>query len=205
MAVVAGIVFFVLRALLALSPSLASRRPIKKWAAVGALATGAFYLLLSGAGVSTQRAFIMIAIVLVGVMLDRPALTFRTLAIAAFAVLLFAPQAVVHPSFQMSFAATLALIAAYQYGLPWRADADTSRGARAALWGGREIGGAGARLAGRRPRHHALRRLPLPSPGALRRARQSAGHAGGLGLGDADGHPRRAGACRSASTRRSGG
>ncbi len=93
--------------LLALSPSLASRRPIKKWAAVGALATGAFYLLLSGTGVSTQRAFIMIAIVLVGVMLDRPVLTFRTLAVAAFAVLLFAPQAVVHPSFQMSFAATL--------------------------------------------------------------------------------------------------
>ena len=64
MAVVAGIAFFVIRALLALSPSLASRRPIKKWAAVGALATGAFYLLLSGTGVSTQRAFIMIAIVL---------------------------------------------------------------------------------------------------------------------------------------------
>ena len=127
--------------MLALSPSLASRRPIKKWAAVGALATGTFYLLLSGTGVSTQRAFIMIAIVLVGVMLDRPVLTFRTLAVAAFAVLLFAPQAVVHPSFQMSFAATLALIAAYQYGWPWRADADTSAAARAALWGWREIGG----------------------------------------------------------------
>src|ERR1039458_7477581 len=45
------------------------------------------------------------------------------------------------PSFQMSFAATLALIAAYQYGLPWRAKADTSLGARVALWGGREIAG----------------------------------------------------------------
>ncbi len=52
----------------------------------------------------------------------------------------------------------------------------------------------GAGLAGRRARHHALRRLPLPSPGALWRARQSAGHAGGLGLGDAHGHPRRGGA-----------
>ena len=141
MAVVAGIAFFVIRALLALSPSLASERPIKKWAAVGALITGTFYLLLSGTGVSTQRAFIMTAIVLAGVMLDRPVLTFRTLAVAAFAVLLFAPQAVVHPSFQMSFAATLALIAAYQYGWPWRADADTSAAARAALWGWREIGG----------------------------------------------------------------
>ena len=83
----------------------------------------------------------MIAIVLIGVMADRPALTFRTLTIAAFGVLLIAPQAIVHPSFQMSFAATLALIAAYQYGLPWRAKADTSLVARAALWGAREIVG----------------------------------------------------------------
>ncbi len=141
MAVVAGIVFFVVRAGFALSPTLASRRPIKKWAAAGALVAAAFYLLLSGAEVATQRSFIMIAIVLIGVMVDRPAITFRTLSIAAICVLLLAPQAVVHPSFQMSFAATLALIAGYQYGLPWRADADTSLSARAALWGGREVAG----------------------------------------------------------------
>ena len=141
MAVVAGIVFFFIRAGLALIPSLASRRPIKKWAAAAALVTAAFYLVLSGASVSTQRAFIMIAIVLIGVMLDRPALTFRTIAMAAFAVLLLTPEAIVHPSFQMSFAAALALIAAYQYGLPWSAKADTSAGARMALWGGREIAG----------------------------------------------------------------
>ena len=141
MAVVAGVVFFVLRALLALVPGFASARPIKKWAAVGALGAAAFYLLLSGAEVATQRAFIMTAIVLMGVMADRPALTLRTLAIAAFGVLLLAPQAVVHPSFQMSFAATLALIAAYERGLPWFSKADSSLGARVALWGGREIAG----------------------------------------------------------------
>jgi competence protein ComEC len=140
MALVAGVVFFVLRALLALIPGLASARPIKKWSAVGAL-IGAFgYLLLSGSEVATQRSFIMTAIVLIGVMADRPALTLRTLAVAAFGVLLLAPQSVVHPSFQMSFAATLALIAAYERGLPWMvAGADTSIGARVALWGGREI------------------------------------------------------------------
>ena len=141
MAVVAGIVFFFIRAGLALMPPLASRHPIKKWAAAGALLTAAFYLVLSGASVSTQRAFIMIAILLVGVMVDRPTLTFRTLAVAAFGVLLLTPEAIVHPSFQMSFAATLALIAGYQYGLPWRARPDSSLGARAALWGGREIAG----------------------------------------------------------------
>jgi len=139
MAVVAGVAFFFIRAGLALFPALAVRRPIKKWAAAGALMMAAFYLVLSGASVSTQRAFIMIAIVLIGIMVDRPTLTFRTISIAAFAVLLLSPQAIVTPSFQMSFAAALALIAAYQYGLPFRADADSSLSARAAVWGGREI------------------------------------------------------------------
>ncbi len=141
MAVVSGIMFFFIRAGLALIPSIASRHPIKKWAAAAALVAATFYLLLSGAEVATQRSFIMIAIVLVGVMVDRPTLTFRTLTVAAFGVLLLQPELVVHPSFQMSFAATLALIAAYQYGLPWHAKADTSLGARVALWGGREIAG----------------------------------------------------------------
>jgi competence protein ComEC len=73
-------------------------------------------------------------------MADRSALTLRNLAVAALGVMLLAPEAVVHPSFQMSFAATLALIAAYERGLPWAtAGADTSLGARVALWGGREI------------------------------------------------------------------
>ncbi|MGH6663517.1 MAG: ComEC/Rec2 family competence protein, partial [Pseudolabrys sp.] len=139
MAVVAGIAFFFIRGGLALVPELASRKPIKKWAAIGAIATGAFYLVLSGASVSTQRAFIMIAIVLVGVMMDRRALTFRTITIAALIVLMLAPQAIAHPSFQMSFGATLALIASYNHGLPWRANADTPRATRIALWGGNEI------------------------------------------------------------------
>lgn len=140
MAVVAGVVFFAIRAGFAFVPGLAIRRPIKKWAALAALVAAACYLALSGAEIATRRAFIMVAIVLIGVMADRPALTLRTLAIAALAVMLLSPEAVVHPSFQMSFAATLALIAAYDRGLPWAtAGADSSLGARVALWGGREI------------------------------------------------------------------
>jgi competence protein ComEC len=141
MAVVAGIVFFVIRGSLALVPALATRRPIKKWAAAAALVTVFLYMLLSGSEVATQRSFVMIAIVLIGIMLDRATLTFRTISIAALCILVLSPQAVAHPSFQMSFAATLALIAAYQRGLPWKTDADTSRGARVALWGLREIVG----------------------------------------------------------------
>ena len=100
MALVAGVVFFVVRALLALSPMLAMRHAIKKWAALAALIAAFLYLLLSGAEVATQRSFIMTAIVLVAVMVDRSALTLRNLALAALAVMLLAPEAVVHPSFQ---------------------------------------------------------------------------------------------------------
>ena len=92
--------------------------------------------------VATQRSFIMIGVVLLGVLFDRPALTMRTLTIAALVVLLFAPESIVHPSFQMSFAATLALIAGYERGaIKLRGRADTSLGARAALSGANAIVG----------------------------------------------------------------
>ncbi|MCC6889970.1 MAG: ComEC family competence protein [Hyphomicrobiales bacterium] len=140
MAVVAGLVFGVLRALLALMPAAAGYFPAKKWAAGAALAAAAFYLVLSGAEVATQRSFIMVAIVLVGVMVDRPAITLRTLMAAAIVVLLITPEAIVHPSFQMSFAATLALVAGYERGLSWMSTAaETPRSVRIALWGGRAI------------------------------------------------------------------
>src|SRR3981189_2985246 len=140
MAVVAGVVFFTVRALLALIPALTVSFPIKKWAAAAALAAAAFYLLLSGCDVATQRSFFMTAVVLIAVMVDRRAVTFRTLAVAAMIVLALAPEALVHPSFQMSFAATLGLVALVQIGMPRLfASPDNSASARVALWGGREI------------------------------------------------------------------
>jgi competence protein ComEC len=140
MALVAGVVFFALRALLALSPPLAAAYPIKKWAAAGALVASAFYLALSGAEVATQRSFLMTAIVLVGVMVDRRAITFRTLALAALAVLLLSPESAVHPSFQMSFAATLGLVALVEQGMPrlLTLPRDTHL-ATLTSWGGREL------------------------------------------------------------------
>ena len=140
MAVVAGVVFFAVRALLALIPALTVSFPIKKWSAAAALGAAAFYLLLSGAEVATQRSFYMTAVVLIAVMVDRRAVTFRTLALAAMVVLVLAPEAVVHPSFQMSFAATLGLVALVQIGMPRLfASPDNSATAKVALWGGREI------------------------------------------------------------------
>src|SRR5271156_2074538 len=140
MAVVAGVVFFAVRALLALVPALTVSFPIKKWAAAAALAAAAFYLLLSGCDVATQRSFFMTAVVLIAVIVDRRAVTFRTLAVAAMIVLTLAPEALVHPSFQMSFAATLGLVALVQIGMPRLfASADSSATAKVALWGGREL------------------------------------------------------------------
>lgn len=115
MALVVGSVFGGLRALLALSPSLALRRPIKKWAAAGALGAAVFYLVLSGASVSTQRSFVMVAVVLFAVLLDRRAFSVRNVAVAAMIILLLTPEALLTVSFQMSFAATLALIAGFEY------------------------------------------------------------------------------------------
>jgi competence protein ComEC len=140
MAVVAGVVFFAVRALLALFPALTVGYAIKKWSAAAAFVAAAFYLLLSGAEVATQRSFFMTAVVLIAVMVDRRAVTFRTLAVAAMVVLTVAPEALVHPSFQMSFAATLGLVALVQIGMPALfATPDHTATARVALWGGREI------------------------------------------------------------------
>jgi competence protein ComEC len=118
MALVAGVLFAVVRGGLALIPGLALRRPIKKYAAFAVLGGVTFYLLLSGAEVATQRSYIMIAIVLGGVLIDRPALTLRTLAAAVVVTLIISPEAVLNPGFQMSFAATLALISFYERWVP---------------------------------------------------------------------------------------
>lgn len=111
---VAGLVFFAVRALLALWETVALNRPIKKWAAGAALAATAFYLLLSGATIPTQRAFLMSGLVIVAILLDRKGVTMRSVAWAAIAVLAIHPESLLGPSFQMSFAAVVALVAVYE-------------------------------------------------------------------------------------------
>jgi len=113
---VAGLLFLGLRALLAAIPPLALDYPIKKWAAVGAMAGAFAYLMLTGATIPTQRAFLMVALVFIAVITDRSALSMRLVAWAAFVVLAVAPESLLSASFQMSFAAVIALIAAYEFG-----------------------------------------------------------------------------------------
>ncbi|MEM7225854.1 MAG: ComEC/Rec2 family competence protein [Pseudomonadota bacterium] len=114
MGLVAGLVFFGVRALLALYPALALRQPIKKWAAAAAILAAFCYLFLVGATIPTQRAFLMIGVVLVAVLLDRAAVSLRLVAWAALVVLALAPESLLHAGFQMSFAAVTALVAGYE-------------------------------------------------------------------------------------------
>ena len=113
MVFIVGFVFLLLRWCIALVPPLALRVPAKKLAAALSLGLAYFYLILSGANVATERAFIMIAVALVAVMLDRRAITLRTAAISAILILLTKPESLVEAGFQMSFAATLALVAGF--------------------------------------------------------------------------------------------
>lgn len=119
---VAATIFFGVRALMAFSETMALRYPLKKIAAVAALIGAAGYLLLSGATVPTQRAFLMTAIVLAAVMLDRKALSMRLVACAATVILLLTPESLLTVSFQMSFAAVVALIASYEVLGGWLAE-----------------------------------------------------------------------------------
>ncbi len=118
MVLVTGFVFGLVRLAIAALPPLALRLPAKKFAAAAALVAGALYLALSGAEVPAERAFVQVAVVLVAVLFDRRALTLRAVALAAVIVLTLRPEALMEPGFQMSFAATVALVAGFE---AWRA------------------------------------------------------------------------------------
>lgn len=114
MGLLAGFVFAALRLGLLLSPHARHHWPVKKLAAFGALLAAMGYLSLSGGNVATERAFIMAAAALCALMLDRRALSLRSVAIAALVVLVLRPEALLGPGFQMSFAATTALVAVFE-------------------------------------------------------------------------------------------
>jgi len=113
MALVAGTVMGSLRVIFALLPGFASRHPVKKYAAVAALVAIASYLFISGGQVAAQRSCFMLGIMLIALLFDRGALTTRNLAISALVIVAMSPHELIGPSFQMSFAATVALVGAY--------------------------------------------------------------------------------------------
>lgn len=128
MSMLAGFVYAALRMALAALQAFGGVRagaPVHKLAALVALAVATGYLWLSGGGVATERAWLMVAVMLSAVLLDRRAISLRTVAVAALVILLLAPEALVTPGFQMSFAATAALILLFPawsrraQALPW--------------------------------------------------------------------------------------
>ncbi|WP_407051346.1 ComEC/Rec2 family competence protein [Methyloraptor flagellatus] len=118
MTLVAGGMIAFVRGLLALSPRLALRYPIKKWAAVAAFFASTVYLLLSGGAVAAMRSYLMLSVALLAVLLDRPAITQRTVAVTALFLLGLDPSNALDPSFLMSYLAVVTLVASYD---AWRA------------------------------------------------------------------------------------
>jgi len=115
MALVGFGLFWIVRALLALFPPIALRYPIKKWAAVAALLGAAFYLVISGAATPATRAFIMLAVMLIAILFERPAISMRSVGLAAAIILALRPETIIEPGFQMSFAAVAGLVAVAEW------------------------------------------------------------------------------------------
>ena len=120
MALVTLTIVWLVRAILALFPTLVLRYPVHKWAAFAGFVAASSYLTISGAGIATQRAWIMISVMLLSTLMDRRAITMRSVAIAALIILIIAPESLLSPGFQMSFAAVAALVASYEALRKWR-------------------------------------------------------------------------------------
>jgi competence protein ComEC len=114
MAIMAGAVFALVRALLAAIPAIALTQPIKKWAAAAGAIGALLYLAISGGSAATLRAAIMMVVMFLAIMLGRPAIAMRNVAIAALLILVAAPESLLDVGFQMSFAAVASLVAAYE-------------------------------------------------------------------------------------------
>jgi competence protein ComEC len=135
MVIMAGAVFYSLRFLLAAVPFVALNYPIKKWAAVGAIFGALGYLLISGASPATVRSYITITIIFIAILLDRPAIALRNVAISALAILIVFPEYLFDAGFQMSYAAVVALISIYEW-LQRREDRRDRQRERGPIWHG---------------------------------------------------------------------
>ena len=111
---VVGAVMLLTLKLLALSPALALRYRLILIAAGAAALAGVAYTLLTGAEVPTVRSCIAALLVLAGIALGREAITLRLVAVGALVVLLLWPESLVGPSFQLSFAAIVAIVALHE-------------------------------------------------------------------------------------------
>lgn len=112
-AIVVGGTMWLTRALLCLSPWIALRWPVKAIGAGAAAVAGIGYTILAGAQVPTVRSCIGTVVVLLGVILGREALSLRLLAAGGFVIMGVRPEALLGPSFQLTFAAVTGLVALF--------------------------------------------------------------------------------------------
>jgi len=115
LSLVVFIFFHLIRYLLCLSYFVALKYNVKKIAALITICASLFYLLISGSSVPAVRAFIMTSIVMFAILFDREAISTRACLITGFLILLITPENLLGPSFQMSFAAVIALISSFEY------------------------------------------------------------------------------------------
>ena len=111
MVLAAGTFLWIARALLALTPGAALLWPVKKIAALVGMLGAIAYCVFSGSDVATERSLFMILVMLGAILVDRPALSIRNLALSALIVLAREPETLLGPSLQMSYAAVAGLIA----------------------------------------------------------------------------------------------
>lgn len=111
MAIVGGFVFGAVRLGVAAWPWLALRAPGKKIAAAAGLIAVLGYLVISGAPPPAERSAITASVAFLAILFDRRAITLHGLAVAALLILALKPETAGEPGFQMSFAATAALVA----------------------------------------------------------------------------------------------
>ena len=133
MVLAAGLFLWIARALLTLIPGFALTRPIKSWAALVAICGATSYCIFSGSEVATERSLVMTLTMLGAIVVGRPALAMRNLALAAIIILAREPETILGPSFQMSFAAVGGLIAAFERG-PGAVERTPEPTRRAGLW-----------------------------------------------------------------------
>ncbi len=114
MALAAALLYVSFRLLFALYPPAALRLPVKKIAAFLGLLGAFAYLLLAGYPVPAVRSFVMVACVMTAILFDRRGISLYSLAWAAMLILLWQPEALLGISFQLSFAATLGMLAFYE-------------------------------------------------------------------------------------------
>lgn len=124
MALASGIFFVGMRTIFSLFPGFSQRWPVKKISAFAALLMTLAYYLISGFAVSAERAWLMMSIMLIAVLVDRPSISLRNVALSAIVIVILSPHEVMGPSFQMSFAATLALVSGYAFWSRWRSERD---------------------------------------------------------------------------------